>query len=307
MWYNLLYIELKIKIEGKKYYHIIFIENVIKEELLWDKRNKEPNDIKKIMAEIIRRNLLNEENPSEYKKGITYVTLDLLDYYSELATKVVLDQIYFYDKFHPELFIKKGLFQNFEENNGNISEFIIPLEINVNIEGINYNDNLNWDLLDIELIPETFAENTVKDENLPNKFILPIAYQIRKGIHNYVFNLFKNFVKNFEKYEQNYFLGEEKINKTTRKADDLGKNIPIFIFDAKLSQMLGKKRKINENMNEENLPSFLLNKKDDKNNNELKKIKKMMNSSTKKISNKKNKNMNMIEHDKQSTTMDENE
>ena len=33
----------------------------------------------------------------------------------------------------------------------------------------------------------------------------------------------------------------------------------------------------------------------------------MMNSSTKKISNKKNKNMNMIEHDKQSTTMDENE
>ena len=307
MWYNLLYIELKIKIEGKKYYHIIFIENVIQEELLWDKRNKEPNDIKKIMAEIIRRNLLNEENPSEYKKGITYVTLDLLDYYSELATKVVLDQIYFYDKFHPELFIKKGLFQNFEENNGNISEFIIPLEINVNIEGINYNDNLNWDLLDIELIPETFAENTVKDENLPNKFILPIAYQIRKGIHNYVFNLFKNFVKNFEKYEQNYFLGEEKINKTTRKADDLGKNIPIFIFDAKLSQMLGKKRKINENMNEENLPSFLLNKKDDKNNNELKKIKKMMNSSTKKISNKKNKNMNMIEHDKQSTTMDENE
>ena len=205
----------------------------------------------------------------------------------ELATKVVLDQIYFYDKFHPELFIKKGLFQNFEDNNGNISEFIIPLEINVNIEGINYNDNLNWDLLDIELIPETFAENTVKDENLPNKFILPIAYQIRKGIHNYVFNLFKNFVKNFEKYEQNYFLGEEKINKTTRKADDLGKNIPIFIFDAKLSQMLGKKRKINENMNEENLPSFLLNKKDDKNNNELKKIKKMMNSSTKKISNKK--------------------
>ena len=62
MWYNLLYIELKIKIEGKKYHHIIFIENVIKEELLWDKRNKEPNDIKKIMAEIIRRNLLNEEN-----------------------------------------------------------------------------------------------------------------------------------------------------------------------------------------------------------------------------------------------------
>ena len=152
MWYNLLYIELKIKIEGKKYHHIIFIENVIKEELLWDKRNKEPNDIKKIMAEIIRRNLLNEENPSEYKKGITYVTLDLLDYYSELATKVVLDQIYFYDKFHPELFIKKGLFQNFEENNGNISEFIIPLEINVNIEGINYNDNLNWDLLDIETL-----------------------------------------------------------------------------------------------------------------------------------------------------------
>ena len=40
------------------------------------------------MAEIIRRNLINEEDPSKYQKGITYVTLDLLDYYSELATKI---------------------------------------------------------------------------------------------------------------------------------------------------------------------------------------------------------------------------
>ena len=51
------------------------------------------------------------------------------------------------------------------------SEFFITIEINVNLDGINYIDSINWDLLDKELIPETFAENTVKDENLPEKFI----------------------------------------------------------------------------------------------------------------------------------------
>ena len=71
--------------------------------------------------------------------------------------------------------------------------------------------------------------------------------------------------------------------------------------------MLGKKRKINENINEENLPSFLVNKKEEKNMNEVKRIKKMMNSTNKKILNKNNKNTNLIEHDKQSTTMEENE
>ena len=272
--------------------------------MLWDKRNKEPNDIKKLMAEIIRRNLINEEDPSKYQKGITYVTLDLLDYYSDFATKILLDQIYFYEKFHPELFIKKGLFQII--NTKQSSEFLIPIEINVDIDGTNYNDNLNWDLLDKELIPEKFAENTVKDEKLPPKFILPIAYQIRKGIHNYIYDLFKNFAKNYEKYEQINFLGEDKLSKATRHAEDLGKNIPVFIFDTKLSKMLGKKRKVDENLNEENLPSFLINKKEEKNINEVKKIKKMMNS-TKKISIKKNKNSNLIDHDKQSTTMEEND
>lgn len=276
----------------------------MKEELLWDKRNKEPNDIKKVMAEIIRRNLINEEDPSKYQEGITYVTLDLLDYYAELATKILLDEIYFYEKFHPEIFIKKGLFQIL--NTKQSSEFLIPIELNVVIDGINYNDNLNWDLLDKELIPEKFAENTVKDEKLPPKFILPIAYQIRKGIHNYVYDLFKNFAKNYEKYEQINFLGEDKISKVTRHAEDLGKNIPVFIFDTKLSKILGKKRKFDENLNEENLPSFLFNKKEEKNMNEVKKIKKMMNS-TKKISIKKNKNSNLIDHDKQSTTMEEND
>ncbi len=258
------------------------------------------------MTEIIRRNLINEEDPSQYQKGITYVTLDLLDNYAELATNILLDRIFFYEKFHPELLIKKGLFKNYDTES--ISEYLIPLEINVNLDGINYNDNLTWDLLDIELIPEKFAANTVKDENLSDKFILPIAYQIRKGIHNYVYDLLKNFAEKFEKYEQINFLGEEQITKTTRHTEDLGKNIPIFIFDAKLSKMLGKKRNIDENINDENLPSFLVNKKEEKekNMNEIKRIKKMMNS-TKKISNKKNKNQNAIEHDKQSTTMEENE
>ena len=52
------------------------------------------------MVEIIRRNLINEEDPSEYKKGISYVTLDLLDYYADFATKILLDKIYFYQLYN---------------------------------------------------------------------------------------------------------------------------------------------------------------------------------------------------------------
>ena len=262
------------------------------------------------MAEIIRNKILNEEDPSEYQKGITHVTLDVLDYYAEFATKILLDEIYFYDKFHPELLLKKGFL--LEYTTDKISEYFIPIEINVSLDDINYNDNVNWDLLNNNLIPEIFAENTVRDENLPNTFILPIAYQIRKGIHYYIYELFKNIAKNYEKYEQDDFLGDEKLNKSTRYSEDIRKNIPIFILDGKLSNMLGKKRKNWENINEENLPSFLVNKKDEKDENsgknstEKRKKNKIMNSS-KKILSKKNKIVNQIEHDKQSTTMEEND
>ena len=258
------------------------------------------------MVEIIRRNLISEEDPSKYKKGISHVTLDLLDYYADFATKILLDKIYFYDKFHPELILKKGHINN--KSKEQLSEYLIPIEINIELDGVKYNENVNWDLLDNELIPEKFAENTVNDENLPAKFIIPISYQIRKGIHNYVYDLFKNIAKRFEKYEQFNFLGEDKISKATRHAEDLSKNIPTFIFDARLSKILGKKRKLNENnINEENLRSFLVNKKEEKekNMNEVKRLKKMINS--KKLQIKKTKNNNPIEHDKQSTTMDENE
>ena len=270
------------------------------------------------MAEIIRNKIINEENPSKYQKGISHVTLDVLDSYADFATKKLLDEIYFYEKFHPELLIKKGLLldnnnsssSTSEDDDKKITEYFIPIEINVNLNDINYNDNVTWDLLNNDLIPEIFAENTVKDENLPNEFILPIAYQIRKGIHYYVYELFKNIAKNYQKYEQEYYLENDKNSKSTRHSEEIRKNIPVLIFDGKLSNMLGKKRKNLENINDENLPSFLVNKKEDnisgKNSTEKKKNKKIINSS-KKLLAKKNKNMNQIEHDKQSTTMEENE
>ena len=60
----------------------------------------------------VENQVKDEEDPSKYQKGINYVTIDLLDYYADLATKIILDKIYFYEKFHPELLIKEGLFQN---------------------------------------------------------------------------------------------------------------------------------------------------------------------------------------------------
>ena len=60
---------------------------------MWDKRNKEPNDIKKFMSEYLRNILLNKEEPSKYQKGITHITLDVLDSYAEFATNILLKEI----------------------------------------------------------------------------------------------------------------------------------------------------------------------------------------------------------------------
>lgn len=277
---------------------------MFKEEFLWDKRKKEPIEIKKFMVKLIREKLIDEENPHEYQKGISYVTLDVLDFYAEYATKILLDKIYFYDHFHPEILIKKGLFSDFSSKD--VNEFYIPIDINISINGINYIDNLNWDLLNQEMIPENFAEFTVKDEKLDKSFVIPISYQIRRGIHNYVFNLLKNFANNYDTY-----IGDEKILleqiKLTRHSEDTKKNIPTFLFDAKLSKLLGKKRisRFNKNADDTFLPHFLKNKKKVDNIVINCKESKNISKPTKKIDKNKAKNQNMIEHDKQSTTVEE--
>lgn len=279
---------------------------MLKEEFLWDKRNKEPKEIKKFMAELIREKLLDEENPSEYQKGISYVTLDALDFYAEFATKILLDKIYFYEHFHPEKYIRKGLFSNM--NTKIVNEFLIPIDININIDGIDYEDHLNWDILNRDLNPEKFAENIVKDEKLKHSFIVPISYQIRRGIHCYVYDLFKNFSNNFEKYVgDEKILADEKQIKITRHKDNTKNNIPTFLFDTKLSKLLGKKRDLQSNRNNEDsfLPNFLKNKKEENNIAiDCKGIKKVS-KNTKKSDKKKVKHINIIEHDKQSTTVEE--
>ena len=257
------------------------------------------------MAELIREKLLDEENPEKYQKGISIVTIDMLDYYAEYATKILLDKIYFYEHFHPEILIRKGLFSDIECEN--INEFYIPIEINLTIDGISYIDNLNWDILNQEFLPEKFAEIIVKDEKLNNSFIVPISYQIRRGIHNYIFDLFKNITKNYEKYEQENCLGEKKQVKMTRHREDTKKNIATFLFDTKLTNLLGKKRKTKININEDILPNFLRNKNEENNLAINFKGAKNIIKSNKKIDSKKTKNINTNEHDKQSTTMEENE
>jgi hypothetical protein len=278
------------------------------DEFLWDKRNKEPMEIKKFMVELLREKLLNEENPNEYQKGITYVTLDRLDFYAEFATKILLDKIYFYDHFHPEILIKKGLFSDISLDD--INEFYIPIDINITIDGENFTDNLNWDILNNDLIPEKVAENIVKDQNLKDGFIIPISYKIRRGIHSYVYELFKNLANNYEKYiYEEKILKEEMQIKTTRHTDDVKKYIPTFLFDTKLSKLLGQKRtmKLNKNEEYELLPNFLKNKKKEKNNIsvEFKGTKNNIKSNKKSDKKKRLVKMNFIEHDKQSTTMEE--
>ena len=208
-----------------------------------------------------------------------------------------MEKIYFYEKFHPEKFIQNGILCN------NLFEFYIPININLTINNINCIENVNWDLLNVEMTPEIFAEILVNDENLDNDFIIPIAMQIRKEIHYFIYDLFKNISNNYEKYEQEKYL-KETDKKTRKNYEESKKYIATFLFDPKLSSLLGKKRKFNEE--NEYLPDFLKNKRkaDSKNTGCGKETKKKNN---KKGSQNKNKVSIVIDHDKQSTTNDENE
>lgn len=306
---------------------------------------------------MLHEKIFNSDSLNDLVSGISpNMTLDILDYYAEHMTRLILQKIFFYEHFHPQTFIKNGLFSNDTPRscNNNINEFLIPIKISVFSEKAQklFTDNFYWDLLNKNLTPEKFAEVIVQEEGFENNLIVIISLQIRKEIHNYVYERFENLAKNFEKYEQGKFFNEEKISKKiTRKSDDTHKNVITFLFDDNLTKMLGKKRGVNEN-NESNvneseyfLPNFLRNNQrkknkievDDKNinisskgnksatkdisinvnvNNKNNNNKKsgVKNSGKKTVniikgnnnSNNKN-NCNAIEHDKQSTTIDENE
>ena len=139
--------------------------------------------------------------------------------------------------------ISSGIFSNGIIEN----EFYISITININENGVNYYETLNWDILNKNLIPEDFAEQIIIDENLPYEYKVIIALQIRKQIKNYVINLFKRCYENYEKYHQKEFLENQRI----KRKDD--KNIIVFLFDPKLEDLLGNKRKRNNSDNKTNV------------------------------------------------------
>ena len=129
--------------------------------------------------------------------------------------------------------ISSGIFSNGIIEN----EFYISITININENGVNYYETFYWDILNKNLIPEDFAEQIIIDEKLPYEYKVIIALNIRKQIKNYVINLFKRCYENYEKYHQKEFLENQRIKRKEEK------NIIIFLFDPKLEDLLGNKRK----------------------------------------------------------------
>ena len=106
---------------------------------------------------------------------------------------------------------------------------------------------INWDILNETFTPEDFAEQLIIDENLPYEFKALISLQIRKQIKNYIFKLLNNYYNNYEKYNQKYYLDNQRIRRKEEK------NIISYLFDPKLEDLLGNKRKRDLIENEEKL------------------------------------------------------
>ena len=106
---------------------------------------------------------------------------------------------------------------------------------------------INWDILNETFTPEDYAEQLIIDENLPYEFKALISLQIRKQIKNYIFKLLNNYYNNYEKYNQKDYLDNQRIRRKEEK------NIISFLFDPKLEDLLGNKRKRDLIENEEKL------------------------------------------------------
>ena len=106
---------------------------------------------------------------------------------------------------------------------------------------------INWDILNETFTPEDYAEQLIIDENLPYEFKALISLQIRKQIKNYIFKLLNNYYNNYEKYNQKDYLDNQRIRRKEEK------NIISFLFDPKLEDLLGNKRKRDLMENEEKL------------------------------------------------------
>ena len=106
---------------------------------------------------------------------------------------------------------------------------------------------INWDILNETFTPEDYAEQLIIDENLPYEFKALISLQIRTQIKNYIFKLLNNYYNNYEKYNQKDYLDNQRIRRKEEK------NIISFLFDPKLEDLLGNKRKRDLMENEEKL------------------------------------------------------
>ena len=75
------------------------------------------------------------------------------------------------------------LFEDFDSNYG--FDNLIPININVELEGIKYKDNLLWNLNEPYLTEDSIAHILANDNNLPSSFEKEISSQIKRQINSY--------------------------------------------------------------------------------------------------------------------------
>lgn len=97
--------------------------------------------------------------------------------------------------------------------------------------------------------------------SLSEDFIKCISYEIRKQIKNYVFNLFEFVFKKYQLKSSEHLMKNIKLNKKTAKKQMNKKinnsfNYSIYLFDNKLSVLLGNKTKRDVNNNDDLPPIF---------------------------------------------------
>lgn len=80
----------------------------------------------------------------------------------------------------------EGYLDEAEDEKENILEPLVPISIDVTVDGQRYVDNFTWHLWEESMTPELFASTVVRDEDLPRVFEAAIVSSIKEQLASFV-------------------------------------------------------------------------------------------------------------------------
>jgi hypothetical protein len=133
-------------------------------------------------------NLYNSYLSPEEFADRTCLDLNLPNGFRHKITMQIEEQVAAFDEIVKLIFTFSKVIPNWSEKMQEIQTISVGIRHNC----IDYSDKIQWDPLSTSTTPESFAENTCKDNGLPFEMEAAIAHKIRETLFRWLINILEN-------------------------------------------------------------------------------------------------------------------